>query len=106
MEPPKKRHSRKNLHRVPIHKHPKLPNDIDLSGKVAIVTGARTGLGFYACLQFLSFRLLHLIIAVRLFKKGDDAASKLRAQFPAARIELWELEMSSYQSIQAFVQRA
>jgi short-subunit dehydrogenase len=69
-------------------KPPKLPNDIDLSGKTAIVTGASTGLGFHACLQLLSFRPSHLIIAARSVKKGEDAASKLRAQFPGAKIEI------------------
>jgi NAD(P)-dependent dehydrogenase (short-subunit alcohol dehydrogenase family) len=86
-------------------KAPKLPKDLNLSGKVAIVTGASTGLGFYCCIHLLSFKLPHVIIAVRSIKKGEDAAFKLRTQFPSAKIEVWELEMSSYVSIQAFVCR-
>lgn len=82
-----------------------LPKDTNLSGKVAIVTGASTGLGFHSCFHLLSFKLSHLIIAARSVKKGEDAASKMRSQFPSARIEVWTLEMSSYSSIQAFVRR-
>lgn len=40
---------------------------------------------------------------MRSVKRGDEAASKLRAQFPGATIEVWTLEMSSYESIQAFI---
>lgn len=82
-----------------------LPTDINLSSKVAIVTGASMGLGFHSCRHLLGFQLSHLIIAVRSVKRGEDAASKLRTQFPAVKIEVWTLEMSSYDSIQAFVRR-
>lgn len=82
------------------------PKTTDLTGKVAIITGANTGLGFHCSRQLLSFKLAHLIIAVRSVKKGEDAASKLRSEFPKATIEVWELEMGSYESIQSFARRA
>ncbi|KAG0649237.1 Short chain dehydrogenase [Hyphodiscus hymeniophilus] len=81
------------------------PKDIDLSGKVTIVTGASTGLGLESCRQFLSLKLSHLIMAVRSVQKGEKAAKKLRTEFPTTKIEVWTLEMSSYDSIQAFVHR-
>jgi NAD(P)-dependent dehydrogenase (short-subunit alcohol dehydrogenase family) len=83
----------------------KLPKTLNLSGQTAIVTGASTGLGFHACKHLLSLQLSHLIIAVRSLKRGKDAASKLCLEFPKAKIEVWELEMSSYDSIQTFVRR-
>ncbi|KAJ5675566.1 hypothetical protein N7462_008463 [Penicillium macrosclerotiorum] len=82
------------------------PEDTDLSGKVAIVTGSNSGLGFECARQFLSFKLSHLIIAVRTAAKGEDAAAKLREQYPNATIAVWLLDMSSYESIQAFTARA
>ncbi|TVY51885.1 Short chain dehydrogenase yanD [Lachnellula cervina] len=83
----------------------KLPKDTNLTGKVAIVTGGSTGLGFHACIHLLAFKLSHLIIGVRSIKKGEDAASILHSRFPGAKIEVWELEMSSYEAIQSFVRR-
>lgn len=82
------------------------PKDTDLSGKVAIVTGSNTGLGFECARQLLSFKISRLIVAVRTASKGEDAAIKLRKQYPNAIIEVWLLDMSSYESVQAFATRA
>jgi NAD(P)-dependent dehydrogenase (short-subunit alcohol dehydrogenase family) len=103
--PPNKDSDGKIFFKSQFSKPAKIPKDINLSGKVAIITGASTGLGFHSCRHLLSSKLSHLVIAVRSVKKGEDAASKLRSQFPGAKIEVWELEMSSYESIQAFVRR-
>jgi NAD(P)-dependent dehydrogenase (short-subunit alcohol dehydrogenase family) len=82
------------------------PKDTDLEGKVAIVTGATSGLGLEASRQLLSFGLSGLIIAVRSTVKGEQVASKFRTKFPNANIKVWPLEMESYDSIQAFARRA
>jgi NAD(P)-dependent dehydrogenase (short-subunit alcohol dehydrogenase family) len=81
------------------------PQDTDLSGQVAIVTGSNTGLGFACAKQLLSHKLSRLILAVRTTAKGEDAAAKLRKQHPEATIEVWLLDMSSYESVQAFAAR-
>lgn len=78
----------------------------DLSDKLAIVTGSNTGLGLEASNQLLSFKLSRLIVAVRSSTKGEAAATKLRRQYPNATIDVWALDMSSYESIQAFAKRA
>ncbi|TRX96931.1 hypothetical protein FHL15_002237 [Xylaria flabelliformis] len=80
------------------------PNE-DLSGKTAIVTGGNTGLGFEAASQLLDLRLSYLILGCRSLERGELAASKLRKQHPAARIEVWLLDMISYDSVQAFARR-
>lgn len=81
------------------------PKSTDLSGKVAIVTGGGSGLGFHSCKHLLSHKLSHLIIAVRSAGKGEEAAAVLRRAHPAAKIDVWELEMGSYDSIRAFARR-
>jgi NAD(P)-dependent dehydrogenase (short-subunit alcohol dehydrogenase family) len=81
------------------------PADTDLSGKVAIVTGANVGLGLHAATHLLSLKLSHLIVAVRTLEKGEAAAAQLRTAYPSARIEVWIVDMTSYESIQAFVRR-
>jgi NAD(P)-dependent dehydrogenase (short-subunit alcohol dehydrogenase family) len=80
-------------------------SDIDLSGQTAIITGASTGIGYHSCVHFLTHQLSHLILAVRSTTKGEAAASKLRTQFPSAKIEVWSLEMTSYESIQTFARK-
>jgi NAD(P)-dependent dehydrogenase (short-subunit alcohol dehydrogenase family) len=76
-----------------------------LSGKTAIVTGANTGLGYEAALQLLGLHLSRLVIAVRSLDKGEAAARKMRSQFPNATIEVWQLDMCSYESVQTFARR-
>ncbi|KAN0119276.1 NAD(P)-binding protein [Hyaloscypha variabilis] len=78
---------------------------IDLSGQVAIITGANSGLGFHCARHLLSLKLSHLILAVRFRKNDEQAVAKLQKEFPAARLEVWELEMTSYESIQSFARR-
>ncbi|KAI1461933.1 NAD(P)-binding protein [Annulohypoxylon moriforme] len=83
----------------------KPPKTTDLTGKVALITGSNTGLGFEAAKQMLELRLSHLIIAVRSSAKGEAAAEKLRTQFPKATIEVMLVDMSRYDSIQDFARR-
>jgi NAD(P)-dependent dehydrogenase (short-subunit alcohol dehydrogenase family) len=76
-----------------------------LSGKTAIITGANTGLGYEAALQLLGLELSRMILAVRSLEKGEAAAQQLRQLYPDANIDVWELDMSIYDSIQAFTRR-
>ena len=76
-----------------------------LEGKVAIVTGANSGLGFEAARQLLSLGLSRLIVAVRSLERGRSAAEKFAVASPSAKIDVWALDMESYQSIQAFVRK-
>ncbi|CAL5875116.1 uncharacterized protein PFLUO_LOCUS9420 [Penicillium psychrofluorescens] len=45
-------------------------------------------------------------MAVRSKPKGEDKAAKLRKQYPNSTIDVWPLDMASYDSIQAFTARA
>ncbi|TVY92162.1 Short chain dehydrogenase, partial [Lachnellula willkommii] len=82
------------------------PADTNLEGQAAIITGSSSGLGLEASRQLLSLGLSSLIIAVRSAEKGQQVASVLRVQYPKANIQVWSLEMESYESIQAFAPRA
>ncbi|KAK3677467.1 putative secondary metabolism biosynthetic enzyme [Recurvomyces mirabilis] len=86
-------------------KHSGLPRGLDLTSQTAIITGANAGLGFECCKQLLALHLSHLILAVRSPTKGETAAAVLRKQYPKAKIEVWQLDMCSYKSVQAFAQR-
>jgi hypothetical protein len=78
---------------------------VDLSGQVANITGANTGLGFHCARHLLALKLSGLILAVRSRENGEEAVAKLQKEFPAVRLEVWELEMTSYESIQSFTRR-
>ncbi|KAI8631889.1 NAD(P)-binding protein [Xylariaceae sp. FL1651] len=80
------------------------PNE-NLSGKTAIVTGGNTGLGYEAASQLLDIQLSHLILGCRSLERGEAASAKLRQQHPAATIEVWLLDMASYESVQVFARR-
>ncbi|KAH8885826.1 NAD(P)-binding protein [Thozetella sp. PMI_491] len=82
-----------------------LPQGTDLAGRVVIVTGGNSGVGFEACRQFLRLRPAHLIITVRSQAKGDEAKEKLHKDFPDALVSAWLLDMESYESITAFAKR-
>jgi NAD(P)-dependent dehydrogenase (short-subunit alcohol dehydrogenase family) len=79
-------------------------------GSCAIITGSNVGLGFETAKQLLSLGLSHLVMAVRSIEKGNAAAKQLRAAAvvsanPSAKIDVWQLDMESYESIQAFIRR-
>ncbi|KAJ9134139.1 putative Short-chain dehydrogenase/reductase family protein [Pleurostoma richardsiae] len=78
----------------------------DVKDKCAIVTGSNTGLGLEASRQLLSLGLSHLIMGVRSLEKGKAAAAKIRgAASPSAKIDVWQLDMESYESIQTFARK-
>lgn len=76
-----------------------------VEARCVIITGSNTGLGFESARQFLSLGVSHLVMGVRSIDRGNEAAAKLRQANPSARIDVWKLDMESYKSIQAFVQK-
>lgn len=78
---------------------------VSLAHRTALITGASSGLGYHAARHLLSLSLSRLILAVRSTAKGEAAAAKLRAAFPRAVVEVWEVEMGDYESIVGFVRR-
>lgn len=86
---------------------PTLPKNVDLKGKTAIVTGANIGIGLRAARQLLDLGLSKLIIAVRDEAKGQKAMTDLSSgrRLEDGAIEVWKLDLLSYESITAFVER-
>ncbi|KAI1776429.1 retinol dehydrogenase 12 [Hypoxylon cercidicola] len=81
-----------------------LPQNVDLK-KTAIVTGSNTGIGFECARQLLDLGLSRLIVAVRDESKGQVARMKLlssHSSLPEESIEVWKLDLQSYDSITAF----
>lgn len=78
------------------------PQSLSFRDRTAIVTGSNVGIGLQACTQMLNCGLSRLIMGVRSVDKGEAAAESLRRSHPSTTIEVWKLEMCSYDSIQAF----
>ncbi|RAV01906.1 SDR family NAD(P)-dependent oxidoreductase [Mycolicibacter senuensis] len=72
----------------------------DQAGRVAVVTGANTGLGFETAAG-LAARGAQVVLAVRNLDKGRDAETLIRQRSPGASVTLQELDLGSLDSIRA-----
>ncbi|MGE2832944.1 SDR family NAD(P)-dependent oxidoreductase [Mycobacterium sp. SMC-4] len=70
----------------------------DQSGRVAVVTGANTGIGYEAA-AVLAARGAHVVVAVRDLTKGQNAVDRIRRDTPTAEVSLQELDLSSLDSV-------
>ncbi|OBJ11851.1 SDR family NAD(P)-dependent oxidoreductase [Mycobacterium colombiense] len=70
----------------------------DQTGRVAVITGANTGLGYETALA-LADHGAHVVLAVRNLDKGKDAADRITAQSPHADVALAELDLTSLASV-------
>lgn len=69
-----------------------------LTGRVALVTGANTGLGFQTA-RHLARAGAHVVLACRSHAKGEATAERLIAESPKAWLSSLELELSSLRSV-------
>jgi NAD(P)-dependent dehydrogenase (short-subunit alcohol dehydrogenase family) len=72
----------------------------DQSDRVAVVTGANTGIGYHAA-AVLAHRGAHVVLAVRNLEKGNAALARIKAANPNADFTLQELDLSSLDSVRA-----
>lgn len=72
----------------------------DQTGRVAVITGANTGLGFETAAA-LAARGARVVLAVRNPEKGKDAESLIRRRSPGADVTLQELDLTSLDSIRS-----
>ena len=80
-------------------------NDIpDQSGKIAVITGANSGLGFEASRE-LARKGATVVMAVRNVEKGEAAVERITADIHNATLEVRKLDLSSLDSVRAFAAR-
>jgi NAD(P)-dependent dehydrogenase (short-subunit alcohol dehydrogenase family) len=72
----------------------------DQKGRVAVITGANTGLG-YETAAALAARGAHVVLAVRNLEKGKEAAARIGSATPGAQVSLQELDLTSLDSVRA-----
>lgn len=102
---------------------------VPLLGKTAIITGSNTGLGLEAARKYALLGVSKLILAVRNTSKGEEARQSIltslkvstaksswvsqgttggdikEAEEAEKRVQVWELDLGSYKSVQAFAAR-
>jgi NAD(P)-dependent dehydrogenase (short-subunit alcohol dehydrogenase family) len=72
----------------------------DQTGRVAVITGANTGLGYETALALVEHGA-HVVLAVRNLDKGKDAAARITANGPRGAVALQELDLTSMDSVRA-----
>ncbi|KAF2493961.1 putative short-chain dehydrogenase/reductase family protein [Lophium mytilinum] len=77
------------------------------SGGTYIVTGANTGLGFEAAKHLVALGSAKVILGVRNLAAGEEAKAKIEAATGITNVaEVWELNLSSYDSVKSFAKKA
>ena len=76
----------------------------DLGGKIAIVTGANSGIGFEMA-RALAWKGAAVILACRNRDKGKDAVQRIAQEHPEAKVELMQLDLCSLASICGFAEK-
>lgn len=76
----------------------------DLTGKVILVTGANSGIGFEAAREFAR-KGAQTILACRNMDKARTALAELQKELPQAKAEIMELDLASLKSVRQFAER-
>jgi NAD(P)-dependent dehydrogenase (short-subunit alcohol dehydrogenase family) len=72
----------------------------DQGGRVAVVTGANSGIG-YQTAAVLAHQGANVVLAVRNIDKGKEAAARITAANPQAKVSVQELDLTSLASVRA-----
>lgn len=76
------------------------PDVPDQHGRVAVVTGANSGIGFETA-RILASRGASVVLAVRDAEKGEQAAARIAGSAPGAQVTVQRLDLSSLDSVRA-----
>jgi NAD(P)-dependent dehydrogenase (short-subunit alcohol dehydrogenase family) len=80
------------------------PSDVpDQTGRIALVTGANSGIGFEAA-RTLASRGAHVLLACRDQARGEAARARIAAEHPRARLELIALDLADLAQVRSAAQ--
>jgi NAD(P)-dependent dehydrogenase (short-subunit alcohol dehydrogenase family) len=78
------------------------PEDIaPQTNRRVVITGANSGIGYHAA-AILARCGAEVVLACRDERRGAEAVARLRADVPAARVQLAQLDLASLASVRAF----
>ncbi|KAJ4149021.1 hypothetical protein NW754_000457 [Fusarium falciforme] len=76
------------------------------TGQTIIVTGSNIGLGLEAARHLVRLDAARVILAVRTLSKGEAAAASIeQTTSRKGVVEVWELDLSRYDSVKRFARR-
>ena len=79
----------------------------DHSGQTIIVTGANVGLGLEAARHFTRLNAEKVVLGVRNLEKGEAAKKSIEESTKRKGVvEVWQLDLTSYESTKHFVKKA
>ncbi|MDA3860779.1 MAG: oxidoreductase [Melioribacteraceae bacterium] len=85
------------------NKHWTAENIPNQKGKIVIVTGSSSGIG-YEAVRVLANKEAKVIIAVRNLEKGENAKTKILAQNKNADVEVMRIDLSDLSSVKLFAE--
>ncbi len=86
--------------------HPPVPTK-KFTGQTIIVTGSNTGMGLEAARHLVRLDASRVILAIWNLEKGEVAKKAIEdSTGRQGVVEVWELDQSRYDSVQAFARRA
>src|SRR3954454_22240239 len=74
-------------------------------GRIAVVTGANSGLGFHVATE-LGRAGAHVVLACRDTQRAQEAVGRILAGVPGADLEVRALDLASLASVRAFAAEA
>ncbi|KAJ8482940.1 hypothetical protein ONZ45_g14773 [Pleurotus djamor] len=78
---------------------------VSLSGKVVVVIGANTGIGFETVKHFAAMNPAKIILGCRNEERGAAALEKLKESTGYTGGEMWLIDLNSFASVKAFAEK-
>ena len=66
----------------------------DLTGKIVVITGANTGLGFISAREMAKLNAKQIILACRSEQRGTDAVNQIKQECKVDNIEFMQLDLN------------
>ena len=76
----------------------------DQTGKVVIITGSNTGIGYHMAYGLAS-KGANVVMACRNLEKAADSKNKILKDFPNANIKLYQLDLADLDNINYFTKK-
>ncbi len=78
-----------------------IENILDLTGKVIVVTGGNSGLGYESVKAFAK-KGAEVVLASRSSEKGEEARTEMMKDIPDGKIKVLPLDLGDLESVRSF----